>query len=107
MTAIVNNNPSVTVKLLLTFNPGNANHDAYMEEKVRKLRLDLIDNFPSLTDTQVRKINKISSEVCSCSIHIVNYPIPKITRYIQKLTTDIQDMTMLRILEFTITGENT
>lgn len=106
MTTIVAKNPSVTVKLLLTFNPNGSTHDSYMEEKIRKLRLDLVDHFPSLSDVQIRKINRVSSEVCSCSVHIANYPIPKITRYIQNLTANIQDMTMLRVLEFTVIGEN-
>lgn len=106
MNTILNLNPTVTLKLLLTFNPKDKPHDMYMEDKIRTLRTMLIDNFPSLSDTQVRKINRVSDDVCACSIHISNFSVAKMTRYIQKLTTDVHELSMLRVLEFSIIGEN-
>lgn len=106
MNTILDLNPTVTVKLLLTFNPQDKPHDVYMEDKIRSLRTMLIDNFPSLSDTQVRKINRVSDDVCACSIHISNYSVAKVTRYIQKISTDVHGLTMLRTMEFSIIGEN-
>ena len=99
-------NPSTTLKLLLTFNPKGKLHDVYMEDKVRNIRLMLLDTFPSLSDTQIRKINRVSGDVCACSIHISNYNMAKLTHFLHKITTDVCDLTMLRVMELTAIGEN-
>ena len=47
------NQPSTVLKVLVTLNPEDNAHKSFMDERVRNLRLQLIDHFPSLSDTQI------------------------------------------------------
>ena len=78
-----------------------------MDDKTHSLKLLLLDHFPKLTDTQIRKVNRISDEVCSCTVHVSNYTVPKLTSFIEKVTRCSDKLTAVRVLEFTVTGEIT
>lgn len=98
------NQPSTVLKVLVTLNPEANAHKSFMDERVHNLRLQLIDHFPSLTDTQIRKINRVSDDICACTIHVANYNMAKISNYLYKLS-HTEKLTSLRVLELTQTEE--
>lgn len=97
--------PSTVLKVLITLNPEDKAHKAFMDERIHNLKLQLIDHFPSLSDTQIRKINRISDDICACTIHVANYNMAKICNYINKLS-QTHMLSSMRILELTQTEEN-
>ena len=98
------NQPSTVLKVLVTLNPEDNVHKSFMDERVRNLRLQLIDHFPSLSDTQIRKINRVSDDICACTIHVANYNMAKICNYLNKLSQAYK-LSSLRVLELTQTEE--
>ena len=98
------NQPSTVLKVLVTLNPEDNAHKSFMDERVRNLRLQLIDHFPSLSDTQIRKINRVSDDICACTIHVANYSMAKICNYLNKLSQAYK-LSSLRVLELTQTEE--
>ena len=98
------NQPSTVLKVLVTLNPEDNAHKSFMDERVRNLRLQLIDHFPSLSDTQIRKINRVSDDICACTIHVANYNMAKICNYLNKLSQAYK-LSSLRVLELTQTEE--
>ena len=98
------NQPSTILKVLVTLNPDDNAHKAFMGDRVRNLRLQLIDHFPSLSDTQIRKINRVSDDICACTIHVANYNMAKICNYLNKLSQTYK-LSSLRVLELTQTEE--
>ncbi len=98
------NQPSTVLKVLVTLNPEDNAHKSFMDDRVRNLRLQLIDHFPSLSDTQIRKINRVSDDICACTIHVANYNMAKICNYLNKLSQAYK-LSSLRVLELTQTEE--
>ena len=98
------NQPSTVLKVLVTLNPEDNAHKSFMDERVRNLRIQLIDHFPSLSDTQIRKINRVSDDICACTIHVANYNMAKICNYLNKLSQAYK-LSSLRVLELTQTEE--
>lgn len=98
------NQPSTVLKVLVTLNPEDNAHKAFMDERVRNLKLQLLDHFPSLTDTQIRKVNRVSDDICACTIHVANYNMAKICNYLNKLSQTYK-LSSLRVLELTQTEE--
>ena len=98
------NQPSTVLKVLVTLNPEGNAHKSFMDDRVRNLRLQLIDHFPSLSDTQIRKINRVSDDICACTIHVANYNMAKICNYLNKLSQAYK-LSSLRVLELTQTEE--
>ena len=98
------NQPSTVLKVLVSLNPEDNAHKSFMDERVRNLRLQLIDHFPSLSDTQIRKINRVSDDICACTIHVANYNMAKICNYLNKLSQAYK-LSSLRVLELTQTEE--
>ncbi len=98
------NQPSTVLKVLVTLNPEDNAHKSFMDDRVRNLRLQLIDHFPSLSDTQIRKINRVSDDICACTIHVANYNMAKICNYLNKLSQAYK-LASLRVLELTQTEE--
>ena len=98
------NSASTTLKVLITLNPADSPHKAFMDERMHHLKLQLLDHFPSLSDTQIRKVNRVSDDICACTIHIANYNMAKICNYINKLS-QTYTLSSLRILELTQTEE--
>ena len=98
------NHPSTILKVLVTLNPEDNAHKSFMDDRVRNLRLQLIDRFPSLSDTQIRKINRVSDDICACTIHVANYNMTKICNYLNKLSQTYK-LSSLRVLELTQTEE--
>lgn len=98
------NQPSTVLKVLVTLNPEDNAHKPFMDDRVRNLRLQLIDHFPSLSDTQIRKINRVSDDICACTIHVANYNMAKICNYLNKLSQAYK-LSSLRVLELTQTEE--
>ena len=94
------NQPSTVLKVLVTLNPEDNAHKSFMDDRVRNLRLQLIDHFPSLSDTQIRKINRVSDDICACTIHVANYNMAKICNYLNKLSQAYK-LSSLRVLELT------
>ena len=98
------NQPSTVLKVLVTLNPEDNAHKSFMDDRVRNLRLQLIDHFPSLSDTQIRKINRVSDDICAYTIHVANYNMAKICNYLNKLSQAYK-LSSLRVLELTQTEE--
>ena len=98
------NQPSTILKVLVTLNPDDNAHKAFMDERVHNLKLQLLDHFPSLTDTQIRKVNRVSDDICACTIHVANYNMAKICNYLNKLSQTCK-LASLRVLELTQTEE--
>ena len=98
------NQPSTVLKVLVTLNPEDNVHKSFMDDRVRNLRLQLIDHFPGLSDTQIRKINRVSDDICACTIHVANYNMAKICNYLNKLSQAYK-LSSLRVLELTQTEE--
>ena len=98
------NQPSTILKVLVTLNPDDNAHKAFMDERVHNLKLQLLDHFPSLTDTQIRKVNRVSDDICACTIHVANYNMAKICNYLNKLSQAYK-LASLRVLELTQTEE--
>ena len=98
------NQPSTILKVLVTLNPDDNAHKAFMDERVHNLKLQLLDHFPSLTDTQIRKVNRVSDDICACTIHVANYNMAKICNYLNKLSQAYK-LSSLRVLELTQTEE--
>ena len=98
------NQPSTVLKVLVTLNPEYNAHKSFMDDRVRNLRIQLIDHFPSLSDTQIRKINRVSDDICACTIHVANCNMAKICNYLNKLSQTYK-LSSLRVLELTQTEE--
>lgn len=98
------NQPSTVLKVLVTLNPDDNAHKAFMDECVHNLKLQLLDHFPSLTDTQIRKVNRVSDDICACTIHVANYNMAKMCNYLNKLSYTYK-LASLRVLELTQTEE--
>ena len=98
--------PTITLKVLLMFDPNGVDNDKFMQEKMHELRIKMMDAFPLLSDTQVRKFTRISNDVCACTFHLSNYPTARLTHFLHSLT-QTQDLSMLRVLEFSFIEVNT
>lgn len=97
--------PSTVLKVLITFNPGNEDHQTFMDNRIHDLKMNLLDMFPSLSDTQIRKVNRVSDDICACTIHVANYNMAKMCSYLNKLSQS-HKLSSLRVMELTLTEEN-